>query len=149
MAGVAKDFEKRDWLLVAAAATLIAGYLGIGHFSVESKAPWYDEKLAASQLAQRAMASVRAEKLARGIAIDRTADVNETGLIGLRSSSGVGAQAASATADASIKSLIAYPLFGTQQLARSLGRSDYQSLWTDMPDSMAEDTTGLRRAPAF
>ena len=69
MAGVAKDFEKRDWLLVAAAATLIAGYLGIGYFSVESKAPWYDEKLAASQLAQRAMASVRAEKLARGIAI--------------------------------------------------------------------------------
>lgn len=84
MAGVAKDFEKRDWLLVAGAATLIAGYLGIGHFSVESKAPWYDEKLAASQLAQRAMASVRAEKLARGIAIDKTADVNETGMIGLR-----------------------------------------------------------------
>lgn len=71
------------------------------------------------------------------------------GSIGRRSDSGVGAQAASATADAKIKSLIASPLFGTQQLARSLGRSDRQSRWLDMPGSVAEDTTGPHRVPAF
>lgn len=84
MAGVSKGFEKRDWLLVAAAATLIGGYLGLGCFSVESEAPWHEEKLAASRLAQQAMAAVKAGKLARGMTIDRTADVNETGMIGLR-----------------------------------------------------------------
>lgn len=84
MARATKGFEKRDGLLVAAAATLIAGYLGLGHFSVETPAPWHDEKLAASRLAQRAMAAVKAEKQVRGIAIDRAADVNDTGMIGLR-----------------------------------------------------------------
>ena len=84
MARVSKGFEKRDWLLVSAAALLVAGYWGLGRFSVENRAPWYDEKLAASQLAQSAMASVKAEKLARGIPIDRAADINETGMIGLR-----------------------------------------------------------------
>lgn len=84
MARPSKGFEKRDIWLVAAAATLLAGYLGLGYFSVDSPAPWHDEKLAASQLAQRAMAAVKAEKRARGIAIDKTADLNETGLIGVR-----------------------------------------------------------------
>ena len=84
MAKVSRGFEKRDWLLVAAAAVLVTGYFGLGRFSVESKAPWYDEKLAASQLAQSAMASVKAEKLARGIPVDRDFDINETGMIGLR-----------------------------------------------------------------
>ena len=84
MAGVTRGFEKRDWLLVAAATTLIVGYLELGHFSVESKAPWYDEKLAASRLAHDAMTAVKAEKRARGITIDPATDVNETGMIGLR-----------------------------------------------------------------
>ena len=84
MARLRKGFEKRDGLLVAAAALLLAGYLALGYFSVEQAAPWVEEKLAASRLAQRAMDAVKAEKRARGIAIDKTADLNETGLIGLR-----------------------------------------------------------------
>ena len=60
MAAPKRGFEKRDGLLIAAATVLIAGYLGLGHFSVEGPAPWLEEKLAASQLAQRAMAAVSA-----------------------------------------------------------------------------------------
>ncbi len=84
MAAVHKRFEKRDGLLVAAAAALVAGYQGLGHFSVDSQAPWHEQRVAASRLAQRAMAAVKAAKQARGIAIDKSADVNETGMIGLR-----------------------------------------------------------------
>lgn len=40
MTGLKSGFEKRDGLLVAAAAILIAGYLGLGHFSAEGPAPW-------------------------------------------------------------------------------------------------------------
>ena len=67
MAGITRGFEKRDLLLVVAAAVLVAGHWGLGHFGIDDKAPWHDEKLAASRLAQRAMASVKAGKLARGI----------------------------------------------------------------------------------
>ena len=70
MARLKPGFEKRDGLLVAAAAVLIAGYLGLGHFSVVGPAPWLEEKQAASQLAQRAMAAVGAERRARGLTID-------------------------------------------------------------------------------
>ena len=84
MAAPKRGFEKRDGLLVAASALLVAGYLGLGHFSVEGPAPWLEEKLAASQLAQRAMAAVSAEKRARGLTIDKTIDINETGMIGQR-----------------------------------------------------------------
>ena len=79
-----KGFEKRDWLLVLAAAALCAGYFSLGHFASESAAPWREEKLAASRLARDAMAAVRREKIDRGIPLDRTADVNQTGMIGVR-----------------------------------------------------------------
>lgn len=84
MARLKPGFEKRDGLLVAAAAVLIAGYLGLGHFSIDGPAPWLAEKQAASQLAQRAMAAIGAERRARGQTIDKTTDVNETGMIGPR-----------------------------------------------------------------
>ena len=81
---MSKGFEKRDLLLVFTAATLGVGYLGLARFSTESKAPWYAEKLAASRLAQKAMASIKAEKRARHIPIDRSSDINQTGMIGVR-----------------------------------------------------------------
>jgi poly-gamma-glutamate system protein len=81
-----RGFERRDLLLLVAAAILCAGYLGLGLFSTERKAPWHDEKLAASRLAQEAMAAIKSEKRARGIRIDKTDDINETGMIGQRSS---------------------------------------------------------------
>ena len=84
MATLTKGFERRDALLIAAAATLYAGYLCLGQFSSESNSAWHAEKLAASRLAQQGMAAVKAEKLARGIPIDRAADVNQTGMIGIR-----------------------------------------------------------------
>lgn len=84
MAALTKGFERRDGLLIAAAATLYAGYLCLGQFSSESNSPWHAEKLAASRLAQQGMAAVKAEKLARGIPIDRVSDVNQTGMIGIR-----------------------------------------------------------------
>ncbi len=84
MATLTKGFERRDGLLIAAAVVLYAGYLCIGQFSSESQSSWHEEKLAASRLAQQGMAAVKAEKRARGIAIDRLSDVNETGLIGIR-----------------------------------------------------------------
>lgn len=58
-------FEKRDALLVAAAAMLIALTIWGSAISVEGPAPRLEEKLAGRQLAQRAMAAVSAEKRAR------------------------------------------------------------------------------------
>ena len=84
MAKLTKGFEKRDGLLIAAAATLYAGYLCLGHFSSQSDALWQEKKLAASRLAQQGMAAVKVEKRARGIPLDRVSDVNETGMIGIR-----------------------------------------------------------------
>ncbi len=84
MATLNKGFERRDGLLIAAAATLCAGYLCLRQFSSEADAPWHEEKLAASRLAQQGMAAVKAEKRARGIPIDRNVDVNETGMLGIR-----------------------------------------------------------------
>jgi poly-gamma-glutamate system protein len=81
---LSKGFERRDGVLVAAAATLYAGYLCLGQFSSQSVSSWHAEKLAASRLAQQGMAAVKAEKLARGIPIDRAADINQTGMIGIR-----------------------------------------------------------------
>ena len=52
MAGITRGFEKRDLLLVVAAAVLVAGHWGLGHFGIDDKAPWHDEKLAASRLAR-------------------------------------------------------------------------------------------------
>jgi poly-gamma-glutamate system protein len=84
MAALKKSFEPRDGLLIAAAATLYLGYLCLGHFSSPPDASVHAQKLAASRLAQQGMAAVKADKLARGIPIARTSDVNETGMIGLR-----------------------------------------------------------------
>lgn len=84
MAALKKCFEPRDGLLIAAAATLYLGYLCLGHFSTPPDLPGHAHKLAASRLAQQGMAAVKADKLARGIPIDRTADVNNTGMIGVR-----------------------------------------------------------------
>lgn len=84
MAAPTPGFERRDGLLIAAAATLCVGYLYLGQFSSESDSAGHAEMLAASRLAQQGMAAVKAEKLARGISIDRTSDVNDTGMIGLR-----------------------------------------------------------------
>ena len=84
MATLIKGFEKRDGLLIAAAAILYGGYLCLGHFSSASDASWHEKKLAASRLAQQSMADIKAEKHARGIGIDRLSDLNETGMIGIR-----------------------------------------------------------------
>ena len=84
LATLTPGFEKRDGLLIAAAAILYAGYLCLGHFSAGGQTPWHVQKLAASRLAQQGMAAVKAEKQARGISIDRGADVNATGMIGVR-----------------------------------------------------------------
>lgn len=84
VATLTPGFEKRDGLLIAAAAILYAGYLCLGHFSAGGQTPWHAQKLAASRLAQQGMAAVKAEKQARGISIDRGADVNATGMIGVR-----------------------------------------------------------------
>jgi poly-gamma-glutamate system protein len=79
-----KGYEARDLVLVAALAILAAGYLGLDRFRTEIPAPWRTEKLAAAQRAQASMAAVRSAKAARGIAIDRTSDLNSTGMIGVR-----------------------------------------------------------------
>ena len=84
MARLIKGFEKRDGLLIAAAAILYGGYLCLGHFSSASDASWHEKKLAASRLAQQSMAAIKTEKQARGIVIDRLSDLNETGMIGIR-----------------------------------------------------------------
>ena len=84
MATLTKGFERRDGLLIATAAILYAGYLCLGHFTAASAASAHEKKWAALRLAQQGMAAVKAEKQARGIAIDHLADVNETGMIGIR-----------------------------------------------------------------
>ena len=79
-----KGFERRDWLLIAALLVAAAGYLALDRHTRSQIAPWHAEMLAAARHAEAAQAALRADKATRGIAIDRNADPNATGLIGLR-----------------------------------------------------------------
>ncbi len=81
---VNKRLEKRDGLLLAALFVLAVAYLGRDAFRSEVPGPWYEEKRAAAQLAQRAMQALQQEKIRRGLRIDPQTDVNRTGMIGVR-----------------------------------------------------------------
>ena len=67
-------------LLIALVA--LAALVAVEKFPVVRRQRSYPEKLAASRLALEAFSAIKAEKVARGIAIDPEADIHQTGLIG-------------------------------------------------------------------
>jgi poly-gamma-glutamate system protein len=67
-------------LLVAAVACALL--VAVERLKVRRQQPYYAEKLAAAELAQRAMAVIKAEKLRRGLRVDPETDPTESGMIG-------------------------------------------------------------------
>lgn len=68
--------------LLMIALVAVAALVCVESFQVQRKQPWYQEKVAAAQLAREAMQVVKNEKQRRNIPIDREGDPGETGLVG-------------------------------------------------------------------
>lgn len=66
--------------LVAALALLTLAL--VEKLPVQRQQPWYEEKLAATRLAQRASTDIRDEKRRRGLPFDKEVDPTDSGLIG-------------------------------------------------------------------
>lgn len=72
--------SRRALTLVALLASMAV--LAVEKLPLERTQPWYAEKLAAARLADQALRALKAEKLARGLAIDPATDPTGSGLIG-------------------------------------------------------------------
>lgn len=68
--------------LITIALVALAAFAVVERFPVQTKQPFHEQKLSAARLAQTAFGVIKAEKLARGITLDREGDPYETGLIG-------------------------------------------------------------------
>jgi poly-gamma-glutamate system protein len=64
------------------AIVAVAALVATEKFQVVRKQKYYEEKMAAAQLALDAFKTIKAEKVARGISIDHEGDPHETGLLG-------------------------------------------------------------------
>ncbi len=78
-----KPSLKNNWSLIMLALLSLVLY-GIAQISFKDiKAPWYEEKLQASELMSQYMKVLKQESLSKGFIIDTMNDPNMTGLIGL------------------------------------------------------------------
>lgn len=78
-----KNFMQTDILLLIVAAILAFGYYGASLSAVRIRDVWYEEKLEASGMMEKAMKLIRKEKKQRGLAVDFQTDINNTGMIGV------------------------------------------------------------------
>jgi len=69
--------------LALVALVSLGGIFVVENFRSEKGKPYYDDKLAASQLAEKAFDIVKNERLRRGISIDPETDPTYSGLIGI------------------------------------------------------------------
>lgn len=81
-----KEFRREDYILVVLAITLIFCFIISENLKVEVKDRWYDEKIKAALLMKKSMEAIKEEKIKLDLDIDKTYDVNETGLIGIEMS---------------------------------------------------------------
>jgi len=77
-----KKLAGSDVVLVVLALVLISGLYVADRMKTQTRCLWYEEKVKAAKLMRRAMETVKNEREQRGIPIDKTIDINETGLIG-------------------------------------------------------------------
>ena len=69
--------------LLAITAIALGGIALVEFNPVSVRQPYYEEKLAAAELAAKCMKQIKTDRLARGYAIDRENDPAESGLIGV------------------------------------------------------------------
>lgn len=72
-----------DYIIVALAIFLSITFYTFSHYKTWEKDVYYDEKIKAAILMQKAMEVIREEKITRGIVIDKNIDINDTGIIGV------------------------------------------------------------------
>ncbi len=60
----------------------IVGYISIGLLKTDVRQPYYEQKLAAARVAEKAFKAIRTERLKRGLKIDVESDPAQTGIIG-------------------------------------------------------------------
>lgn len=69
-------------VLILLAVFSLGGLVAVDRFRIPKNQPYFKEKIAASQLAQKAFRTIKKERLRLGIPIDPEADPAQTGLIG-------------------------------------------------------------------
>jgi len=74
---------KKDYIIILLAVFLALSYYTLEHTKVLEKDIYYDEKIKASMIMQDALKAIREERINRGIDIDKSMDINATGIIGL------------------------------------------------------------------
>lgn len=77
-----KSYRQIDILLIIAAVILAAGYYGASSAAVKTRDAWYEDKLRAAKLMEKALDAIRIEKESRGLTSDPQIDINNTGIIG-------------------------------------------------------------------
>lgn len=82
-----KNYRQIDILLIIAAVILAAGYYGASSAAVKTRDVWYEDKLKAAKLMEKALDYIRIEKESRGLTSDPQIDINNTGIIGMEWSS--------------------------------------------------------------
>lgn len=81
-----KKIRKEEYFLVLVAVVLIVCLIISENLKVEVKDTWYDEKIKAAVIMKKSMEAIKEEKLKKNLNIDKSFDVNETGLIGIEMS---------------------------------------------------------------
>lgn len=81
-----KEFRREDYILLVLAITLILCLIISEDLKIKVKDRWYDEKVQAALLMKKSIEVIKEEKIKLNLDIDKTYDVNETGLIGIEMS---------------------------------------------------------------
>lgn len=78
-----KRFTREDLVLIALAILLLFSTFFIENKKTLVKDDYYEEKYRAAERMEAALEEVKSEKIRRGIEIDPSLDINETGIIGV------------------------------------------------------------------
>ena len=77
-----KRINKNDYIIIALAVLLTVSYYSIKYIRIFEKDTYYEEKVKASIIMNEAILTIKEERIKKGIPIDKTIDINETGIIG-------------------------------------------------------------------
>jgi len=84
---MSRKHMKYDYIIIILAVFLFISYYALERTKILEKDIYYDEKIKAFMIMQEALKTIRDERIRRGIDIDKSIDINDTGIIGVEYSS--------------------------------------------------------------